>query len=712
MKKTFRLFSLLNTGKRVIKSSPKCLCLSAKILCVPTKDRSNRNKGSTRACSSRRSQTEAPDAAPTVSAVSSPDAVPTVPAVSSPDATSTLDECDIPKLLFNSNDWVPLYNSKIEYKLDDEALFLDPKTKEPLDIELVDAFGPGKKYIDRGETLIFPLMKPTEVKDLKGAEVMDIHNPNNSYQVQRIVSIHNLSQTDNLMRFLTYSQMEIKRLFEFVNASFQINLVTGAVYFSAKFQVSNMASSISDDGSVDEFYRNIKITRRYKFDFVIIGAGSAGSVVANKLSKDPTNSVLLVEEGIVKSNSIIDDIKCLLINSITSFLLLLIGGYSTNIYKVMDNVKYGLNYIDPDYEITKYYENALYNATGNRYIRSLRGKVVGGCNSINGMVASVGNSYDYDNWARITGEPEWSWNGTIYPIHLPDFFKHVPIRRNKEEDAFNRELKQAILPLGFDATQKQDEDGLYHRATSFSQYVDTISRTRENLSIFVKHKAMRIHFDTSVSPVRAIGVYLKDLSNDDYLNIPINPAFLYSLEFVAPTSSGFIAIEKLRPNFEFHEKPLLRIDHISNPIEMEYIMDAIESCRAIEKNLVELGIVAEHGIRLGGINLGERDSKVLEQQVRDNILTAYHPHGSLRMGPYYDSSFPTTGQLRLKGSANIRVVDASVIPISPSGNTNIPSIIVGLQGSRFILRDLEIRKASQQSSSSSSSDLFKNFEKT
>ncbi|EFA75449.1 hypothetical protein PPL_10953, partial [Heterostelium album PN500] len=95
---------MVNTGKRVIKSSPKCLCLcdkptaariprhtrtktratpkskAAKILCVPTKDRSNRNKGSTRACSSRRSQTEAPDAAPTVYAVSSPDAVPTVPA--------------------------------------------------------------------------------------------------------------------------------------------------------------------------------------------------------------------------------------------------------------------------------------------------------------------------------------------------------------------------------------------------------------------------------------------------------------------------------------------------------------------------------------------------------------------------------------------------------------------------------------------------------
>ncbi|EFA78054.1 glucose-methanol-choline oxidoreductase [Heterostelium album PN500] len=535
------------------------------------------------------------------------------------------------------------------------------------------------------------------------------------------------------------------------------------------------------ESSVDSFYRNLKIDQKFTFDYVIVGAGSAGSVVANKLSNDPNNKVLLIEEG----------------------------GYSTDIYRARDTLQYAEHFIlSPDMSITKIFQNARYEATNNRVIESLRGKVAGGCNAINGMVASIGNSYDYNDWATITGESAWAWNNTVYPIHIPDIFEHIPLKYNNDSDSINSELRDALGNLGYEhntnqfdgstygftlsvATQKLGEDGLHHRVTSFSQYVDSISRVRNNLSIFVRHKALRIDFDTTVTPPRAKGIYLKNVFRGEYIYVEIGKElilsagaydsplllqfsgvgdpnhlskfgietvinspyvgknmvdhlsmavvgrplkyhgqrvfkrddspyngyrvfgpkstdkkikwvnsmgaiplplifgtrFLCSIEMVAPTTVGYIEIERLEYDNETFERPLLRVNHLSDPVEMDYVIDGLNSCKDTERELIKMDVINEHGGSFGLIDITETNIDRIKSSIRSSIMTAYHPHGTLRMGPQDDITYPTNGQLKLKGSANIRIIDASVIPISPSGNTNLPSIIVGLQGSKFILND-------------------------
>ena len=54
-----------------------------------------------------------------------------------------------------------------------------------------------------------------------------------------------------------------------------------------------------------------------------------------------------------------------------------------------------------------------------RRLRYPRGKVLGGCSSINGMIYMRGQARDYDSWAEIAGDPEWSWERA-----LPDFVAH------------------------------------------------------------------------------------------------------------------------------------------------------------------------------------------------------------------------------------------------------------------------------------------------
>ena len=124
------------------------------------------------------------------------------------------------------------------------------------------------------------------------------------------------------------------------------------------------------------------------FDYVIIGGGTAGCLLANRLSKDPSKRVLLIEAGRR------DDYHWI---HIPVGYLYCIGNPRTDwLYRT--EVDAGLN---------------------GRQLRYPRGKTLGGCSSINGMIYMRGQARDYDQWARITGDANWSWDHC-----LPDFKKH------------------------------------------------------------------------------------------------------------------------------------------------------------------------------------------------------------------------------------------------------------------------------------------------
>ncbi|QCB47459.1 GMC family oxidoreductase N-terminal domain-containing protein [Hydrogenophaga sp. PAMC20947] len=124
------------------------------------------------------------------------------------------------------------------------------------------------------------------------------------------------------------------------------------------------------------------------FDYIVIGAGTAGCLLANRLSADPDKRVLLVEAGRK------DDYHWI---HIPVGYLYCIGNPRTDwLYQTEPDA--GLN---------------------GRRLRYPRGKALGGCSSINGMIYMRGQARDYDQWAELTGDSAWNWASS-----LKDFKAH------------------------------------------------------------------------------------------------------------------------------------------------------------------------------------------------------------------------------------------------------------------------------------------------
>ncbi|WP_019561505.1 MULTISPECIES: GMC family oxidoreductase N-terminal domain-containing protein [Caldimonas] len=142
------------------------------------------------------------------------------------------------------------------------------------------------------------------------------------------------------------------------------------------------------------------------FDYVIVGAGTAGCLLANRLSADASKRVLLLEAGGRDTYPWIH---------IPVGYLYCIGNPRTDwLYQTEPDA--GLN---------------------GRRLRYPRGKVLGGCSSINGMIYMRGQSRDYDGWARLTGDPAWRWE-----VCLPFFKLHEDHWRLDEPDPSNPGFRQ------------------------------------------------------------------------------------------------------------------------------------------------------------------------------------------------------------------------------------------------------------------------------
>jgi len=124
------------------------------------------------------------------------------------------------------------------------------------------------------------------------------------------------------------------------------------------------------------------------FDYIIIGAGTAGCLLANRLSADASKRVLLIEAGRK------DDYHWI---HIPVGYLYCIGNPRTD----------WLYHTEPDAGLN------------GRALRYPRGKTLGGCSSINGMIYMRGQARDYDQWASLTGDDAWTWRNS-----LPYFMLH------------------------------------------------------------------------------------------------------------------------------------------------------------------------------------------------------------------------------------------------------------------------------------------------
>src|SRR6185437_1512452 len=123
------------------------------------------------------------------------------------------------------------------------------------------------------------------------------------------------------------------------------------------------------------------------FDYIVVGAGTAGCIVANRLSADPSKRVLILEAG--------GDDNWIWFHIPVGYLFAI--GNPRSDWMFRTEPEPGLN---------------------GRSLAYPRGKVIGGCSAINAMISMRGQAADYDHWRQL-GLPGWSWDDV-----LPYFKKH------------------------------------------------------------------------------------------------------------------------------------------------------------------------------------------------------------------------------------------------------------------------------------------------
>jgi len=223
-----------------------------------------------------------------------------------------------------------------------------------------------------------------------------------------------------------------------------------------------------------------------EFDYIIVGAGSAGCVLANRLSDGGRFRVLLLE-----------------------------AGGSDKRFWIQTPLGYGKTFFDP--AVNWAYQTEVDPGLGNRADFWPRGKVLGGSSSINAMVWCRGHPEDYEEWKRA-GNPGWGWDevlpayraiedaetggnawrGAGGPLHISD----VSQRIGRYVRPFLAAGQEAGLPFNEDFNGPEQEGVGYfqftikggRRMSSARAFLDP-ARGRPNLTIETGAQATRVLFD-------------------------------------------------------------------------------------------------------------------------------------------------------------------------------------------------------------------------
>ncbi len=517
------------------------------------------------------------------------------------------------------------------------------------------------------------------------------------------------------------------------------------------------------------------------YDYIIVGAGSAGCVLANRLTEDPSVKVLLLEAGGADSRREIH-----------------IPAAFSKLFQTACDWAY-FTEAEPQLE--------------NRKLYWPRGKVLGGSSSINAMIYIRGNRKDYDQWAAL-GNPGWSfadilpyfkksqnqergpseYHGTGGPLNVSDLRSANPLSLAFVEAAveagFTRNSDfNAASQEGFGTYQVTQQNGRRHSAAD--AYLRP-AMGRPNLKVITAGHASGILFEgkravgvsfqqgesnrqeradrevilcagaigspqllmlSGIGPgpqlrtfsipvvcdLPGVGRNLQDHPSVGLIYQCLEPVSLASAESLTSLlryvcfkkglltsnvgeAGGFVKSSSAcpTPDIQFHFAPGYFKNHgsekikehafsfgptlvrpcskgsislrSSNPLDSprilaNYFADARDLDAIVEGIKVARAISRSSALaRYRGRELFPGDDIQGDAGFRDYARriteTLYHPVGTCKMGN--DAEAVVDSELRVHGVEGLRVVDASIMPIVPGGNTNAPTIMVAEKAADLI----------------------------
>jgi len=527
------------------------------------------------------------------------------------------------------------------------------------------------------------------------------------------------------------------------------------------------------------------------FDYIVIGGGSAGCVMAARLSEDPNITVCLIEAGKRDNQTTIH----------------MPAG-------VAATVPFGIH--------SWHYNTVPQKQLNNRLGFQPRGKVLGGSSSINAMVYIRGNAWDYDNWAAL-GNQGWGYqdvlpyfiksennqhfsndplHGTEGPLAVselkrPSVFNQYFLAACGEQGVARSNDINGQQQLGCRMSQVNQIEG--KRCSAAKAYL-TPNLDRNNLTVLTQAHVERIKIDEHVaqgvsylkdgtshyiaankevilsggafgSPqilmlsgigpsdhlqhvgietvhhLAGVGENLQDhltvvpiyrtkestgtfgvslkgaydvtkgiidwhrhsdglltsnfAESHAFINVdPTAPAPDIQIEFVIglvddharklrlghgysvhaslmrPQSRGTVKLA----NSKATSAPLIDPNYLDDPQDLATLVSGLQHALDI------LESAAFDGVRGKMVYPLDRNNKEqLIEFIRAKSDTEYHPVGTCKMGTDDDDMAVVDNQLRVRGIAKLRVVDASIMPQLITGNTNAPTIMIAEKAADMIL---------------------------
>ena len=144
-----------------------------------------------------------------------------------------------------------------------------------------------------------------------------------------------------------------------------------------------------------------------------------------------------------------------------------------------------------------------------------------------------------------------------------------------------------------------------------------------------------------------------------------------------PKSRGTVKLKNAEPCAD----PAIQYNYLSHTDDVQDMIRAVKVGRKI-LNAKVFDDYREREVKPG---VDVQSDKEIEQFVREHAETVYHPVGTCKMGK--DTMAVVDERLKVHGVQNLRVADASIMPNLIGGNTNVPSMVIGLKAAQMMLED-------------------------